>query len=185
MTRRRLLLDMDEVLVDFIQGACEAHGVTRKYLETRRPFGAWSIQGPLGLNEDQFWVPINAMGAKFWEDLNSLPWADELLAVAEKLFPSEWYLCSAPSKCIHSYTGKVTWIKNKLGTDFDRFFISPHKELLAGPGKILLDDRESNVRAFRENRGLGVVFPSKGNSFYYSANDPMPTVTAELEACVR
>lgn len=171
-----LLLDMDEVLVDFVGGACRVHGTTREEIESFWPEGHWSVVEPIGaskgivLTEDRFWETIHKAGRDFWINLEPLPWLSELLKLVNG---RSWYIVSAPSRCPSSYDGKVQWLKNYFGARFDRFIISPHKYLLAKPGVMLVDDREKNVDEFIRHGGIGAVFPARSNSRYEWASNPL------------
>lgn len=173
-----VLIDMDEVLVDFIGGACRIHGVAREAMETARK--DWDICEPLGhvkrgrgLSLDEFWEPIHAGGVEFWERLDKLPWFEEVIGWAENEF-SNWFIISAPSKETNSYTGKVKWLKREFGRDFDRFFLTPHKEMLTcGENCILLDDKPDNIDKFVNHGGYGILFPSPGNRLREFADRPM------------
>jgi len=179
-----LLLDMDEVLVDFDSGACEAHGITSQQMNHYRHPGQWSLIEPIGraktagmsaLTLDEFWQPIHDAGAGFWENLNKLPWYDEVVGWAEINF-EEWYIVSSPSRETCSYTGKVNWLKREFGSQFDRFFLTPYKELLATPNRILLDDREDNISEFEKHGGQGMLFPTRGGRLHQWADSPMSNI---------
>ena len=202
-----LLVDMDEVLCDFISGACKANEVSRQELEARRIPGEWAIhnlvnelrrerlctgfdweiQAPL----DQFWSPITEQGEDFWVNLEPLPWANTLitfigdLCYCGLLKHKNWHVVTAPSKCPSSYSGKVKWLKNFFGSEFDRFCITPHKHIFAKPDAILIDDREENITAFEKNGGIGVLFPSRGNLLHLCADNPIPHVLGQLQQILK
>ena len=136
-----IFLDLDEVLADFVGSALKIHGISREELETHREPGRWDITKPLGLSDDEFWEPIHAAGSGFWSGLDPLPWADELVGLVEET-GVPWHVVTSPSRCPTCYDGKVRWLKDFFGADFDRFIISPHKEIYAGPGRVILDDRD-------------------------------------------
>jgi len=177
----RILLDMDEVITDFTQGALILHGFSVEDLEKVRTPGSWDINTPLGLTPGQFWRPINEAGEQFWTDLEPLPWAHEVVDIVESLFPEEWYIASSPSWQIDSRTGKIKWLQNFFGKQFDRFVLTPHKHLMAHSGSVLIDDRDYNVEKFREAGGHSIVFPTRGNSLHLKSQDPMTHLITELE----
>lgn len=194
MKKWTLLLDMDEVICDFIGGACRIHGVTREQFEAVRKPGEWAMNEPLEalkrlsgpISQTEFWKPIHEAGAAFWRGLHSLPWAEEIyvwlhhrgLQLGDDF---EWHLISAPSIHPSSYEGKVHWIKKRFGGDFTRFALTPHKELFARPNTVLVDDREENLSKFREAGGKGIIFPSRGNSLHALSADPVSFVLPQLE----
>jgi len=179
MAKLTILIDMDQVLVDFTGGVCRMYGICAERLdyhrETKRE---WEILKPLeatlrengkiahhkpyGLN--QFWADIHAEGQNFWTSLEPLPHFTELLdLVTNHPITEEWHVASSPSRESSSYSGKVAWLKSKLGNDFDRFVLTPHKHLFAGAGRLLIDDRPSNLTKFCDKGGIGILFPSEGS----------------------
>lgn len=175
----RILLDMDEVLVDFVGGALRAHGWSRYDFYKRHTPGSWAIERTMGLTAKQLWEPINAAGEQFWLDLEPLLWASDVVELVES-FTADWHVISSPSRCPTSYTGKVVWLKRYFGTDFDRFALTPHKQIFANPSAVLIDDRDSNRDEFIAAGGRAITFPSLHNRLYREP-DPVNYVTRELE----
>ncbi len=174
----RILLDLDEVLTDFVGGSCRSFRVDKaKVLENWTP-GEWSCVEPIAkakgfrLTDEFFWAVIHQQGEAFWENLEPLPWAAQVLDLVKSL-TDDWHIISAPSLCPTSYGGKVKWLKKYFGKDFDRFAITPHKHIFAGKGTLLIDDRESNVTDFIAAGGDALVFPRLHNSLYTLRNDPV------------
>ena len=182
-----VFLDMDEVLTDFVGGACVAHYTTVAELDFVRKPGIWSIVEPLGtirkipgFTNDDFWEQIHCYGEIFWLRLAALPWARELTGLLDDLYPQRWYIVSAPSRCPTSYSGKVKWLKRFFRQDFDRFLLTPHKHLFAKPGTLLIDDRELNLLKFEEAGGKGLLFPNMGNNLHAQRHNPLEYVRQHL-----
>lgn len=181
-----ILLDMDEVLVDFIGGACQVFDITRQQLEEARPNNQWDIVSVIGcciqtnLTIEAFWEEIHGYGKDFWIDLKPLPWAEELMSLIRETTDS-WYIVSAPSNCHSSYTGKIKWLKNYFGKEFDKFVLTPHKHLLAKSDRLLIDDRLENVCGFLHNGGNALLFASTGNKLYPYADDPVRHLSDSLD----
>ena len=175
-----VLLDMDEVLADFVGGALAVHGWTRKQLEAVWPAGRWSIVEPMGLTEREFWLPINATGSAFWSNLAQTPWFHGLVEDVSLIAP-EWYVVTTPSLDPRSCVGKTHWLRRNLGTLFDRFTFTAHKHLLARPDAVLIDDRQETVERFVAHGGQGILFPSRHNSLWCRAADPVGYVTQQLK----
>jgi 5'(3')-deoxyribonucleotidase len=171
MHLKRILVDMDEVLCDFVSGAAEIHGWTRDELFAVWPPGVWSMQSAMKLSEEDFWKPITANDKYFWESLKPLPWAHQLVADINEIC-DDWHVVTSPSLSDSSYTGKVKWLKNFFGPRFTRFCITPHKYLFAQPGVLLIDDNESNVNNFIYHGGDGLVFPRR-NNLLHKITDPV------------
>lgn len=176
-----VFLDLDEVLADFTGAALAVHGWTRERLEASRVPGTWDIDKPMGMTADEFWKPIHEMGESFWQTIHMLPWAREVLDLVDGL---DWYIVTSPSHCITSYVGKLRWLHEHLNSVTDhRCLLTPHKYFLATyPGAVLIDDRESSVERFDYAGGVGILFPSPGNSLYEMANDPVPYLKEKLDA---
>ena len=184
----RILLDLDGVLADFDKGACYAHGISpQKMIELRTP-GDWYLPTVFAkckqqsvMSVEEFWQPITRGGAEFWVNLKEFSWHRELVLFISSLKNTEdFHIITAPSQCPTSYTGKVRWIKKQYGAGFDRFAITPHKEIFAQPGVLLIDDREENINKFVAAGGEGLIFPSQGNSLHLFADDPMTYVRKML-----
>lgn len=173
------LVDMDEVLVDFVGGALEAHGWSLGQLEAERPTGQWSIPEVMGLGLEEFWFPIHVQGAAFWENLQVHPWIHELIDLVEAT-SDEWYIVTSPSELTSSYVGKLNWLKGFFGDDWDRGIITRHKHLLANAHTTLIDDREENIVKFTEAGGKGLLFPTMGGSLHPFAHDPIQYLTPVL-----
>lgn len=183
-----ILLDADGVLFDFDTGSARVHGVRPKMLQDHRTPGVWDTKEPLGtlvlgrpFSTEEFWRPITSQKEEFWENLDPLPWWKELIQLVEK-YTTNWHIVSAPSRCPTSYNGKVRAFKRLFGQDFDRFLLTPHKELLARPNSLLIDDRESNVEKFVLAGGLGLTFASLGNSLHAFRDDPISHLSDSLRS---
>lgn len=183
---KRILLDMDEVLVDFERGACKEFGVDYdRFQEVRQP-GTWEmldalsqlLKRPIDLAE--FWAVIDLGGAKFWTELQETRHAKTVEMLALQFCDEPFHLISSPSYHPASYDGKVHWIKRNYGWTFNRFALTPHKEIFAQPGVVLIDDRPENVRKFTAAGGHGILFPTRGNCLYDLANDPVKYVEEQL-----
>lgn len=186
MKNFRILVDLDEVLTDFVGAAAEVHRVDRLELEALRRENGWGMELPLSIllrrdiDVNEFWEPINYQGSIFWETLYPLPWFNEVINLVTSL-TDDWFIVTGPSNCPTSYDGKVKYMKRVFGSTFDRFIISPHKHLLAKPGVMLIDDREENVEKFVAAGGDGIVFPSNGNKLHRFATNPVPYVASILK----
>lgn len=161
----RILVDLDDVLADFVGSALRIHGRTPVELAGMPP-QSWSIVQPLGLTEQTFWRPIDIAGEDFWADLPLLPHGLELVECVEQFNP-EWYLVTAPSQHPSSLAGKCRWIKKVFGNSFDRFVFTQHKHLLANSETVLIDDRAQSVSRFIQCGGRGIIFPTPYNKEPY------------------
>jgi 5'(3')-deoxyribonucleotidase len=186
VSKPRILLDLDGVIVDYDKAACKAHGLTVEAVNKHRYMGEWSLVRPLGIalgiehfTIDAFWEPIHALGPEFWQGLELLDHARELLALVDE-YASEWYIVTSPCGRTNSYVGKYKWIKNFFGQQFKNFEITSHKFLMANPTTILIDDHDEGINKFHEAGGLAIVFPRAWNSQHYYADNPLNYVKGGL-----
>jgi 5'(3')-deoxyribonucleotidase len=182
----RILLDMDDVLVDFSGAAARLWGETKARLEEFWEPGHWdmrpALSAALGLDHvmsmNDFWYPLNN-NAQFWEGLEWTPWAKELIELTEKL-TTDWWVVTAPSMCESSYVGKLRWLRRHFGGGFRRYIPIVDKDLLANPTTCLVDDRDSNIKAFNEAKGKGVLLPRLHNSLHQKREVPLAHVRFAL-----
>lgn len=173
-----LYLDMDEVLTDFIGGACEVHGLSREYVEEKRKPNQYPMEEILELTPDQFWEPITECGVEFWVNLKPLPHFEELISRVRYNWEKrgrDWFIVTAPSRCPYSYAGKVLWLKAHIHPHFDRIIPTRYKYKLSKPGTVLLDDHILNCFNFVKvaSPGEAVLFPHVGNKLKEYADKPL------------
>lgn len=179
MTNRpTIFLDIDGVLADFVGGVCQLYGRNRSDVIQAMEPGNWDgLPDALGTTEDEMWRRIDSAGSDFWAGLPLLPWARTLAKECEAI--ADVYLATTPSRYPGSLSGKLRWIK-AFGTHERRYVMTPHKHLLAGPKRLLIDDKDRNVKEFWDAGGQAVLFPSKWNSVHELAGDPLQYVLNHL-----
>lgn len=189
MTKVRILLDLDEVLVDFIGGAIGLHGSSLEEVLPHWPPGYWSVVPALGkalsreLTDEDFWRPITDKGREFWLGLLTHPWAEELLSWVKSV-TDDWHIVTSPSRCPTSHDGKIRWAKNYFGPNFDRICPYRYKEVFARHDAILIDDSDANVKKFRDAGGKAIVFPRHNNSLHRFKGEPLKWVKQAMSACI-
>ncbi|MEM1297110.1 MAG: hypothetical protein AAGH89_17220 [Verrucomicrobiota bacterium] len=178
-TIQHLFLDLDGVFADFTRAALRLHD-EEHYLESW-PTGERDISKVLGISKTAFWKKIDRAGTEFWESLEPYPWFEELIDVARNTAP--FALLTAPSLSPDSLAGKAAWIDRHFpkieGRKFRNFLITSQKHLLAGPGRVLIDDSASMVSAFRRAGGNAILFPQIWND-NHAIENKIDFVRAEL-----
>jgi 5'(3')-deoxyribonucleotidase len=177
-----LLVDMDEVLTDFVGGCLDMYGRSPKWFEANHQPGVWSIVQTLGVTDSELWRDINALGTRFWLGLRPTPWAYELRGFLHQFPRNSWYVVSSPGHGEAAHSGKRQWLRKFFYSDFRNFIFTSDKWLLAKPGRVLIDDRESSIEVFREHDGHGIVFPSLLNSLYEHRGNPLMYVKGQIHA---
>jgi FMN phosphatase YigB (HAD superfamily) len=188
----RILLDMDEVLCDFTGGACAVWEVDPEDVRRR---AEWDLLPRLNnvlvadgrrakdapaLTREEFWAPILFRGEAFWRELPPLPWALSVWSLVRGV-TDDWHVVSAPQPNPACYAGKVAWLKAWFGPDFDRFALTPHKHIFAGPDAVLVDDSSANCEAFRAAGGRAVLFPAPHNHLRTHAHCPADYLATVLK----
>ena len=124
------------------------------------------------------WRRIDEAGPRFWSGLSPTPWADELVSLARAA--GSCAIATSPSASPDSTAGKLRWMQQRFGKRFRDFVITPHKHLLAGPGRLLIDDSPKHIDAFRAAGGEALLFPTWENGQRQPGVDPMDMVRATL-----
>ena len=166
---------MDGVLCDFTGGCCKIFNI--------QPWDIvnYSFEKYLGITEEDFWKRIDDT-KNFWETLEPTPWFQDLMSVIKAL-DVEWYIASAPCLSPKSAAGKMVWMQERFGREFDRYFFTPHKSLLAAKNRILIDDRDKNIDDWNDAGGYGIVMPQPWNRLrdWFFLGDGMDYVESALE----
>jgi len=152
-----IFLDMDGVLCDFVSAAMRVHG--REFVASEWPKGEWDIAKVLGISVGEFWRKINNTDG-FWVMLDRYPWSSSLYL--ELWAMDKVVIATAPSRCPSSYSGKRIWL-DKRSIDSHVMFGSS-KHLMAAPGRILIDDGQHNIDAWKAAGGQAILFPQPWNN---------------------
>lgn len=165
------LLDMDGVIVDFIGYLIGKFGGDKNILINSKKY---PLPFPL-----EYYVPEHNKNRVYtdwkiedWVSMKKLPWADDLIQYLELTFGKEnIYFCSDPGVPSTpwfeiSAIGKGKWIKNNYPDYTNRLILTRNKEALAAPEKLLLDDTETVLASFINNKGVAILVPNYWNTGY-------------------
>lgn len=162
-----VFLDMDGVLADFQGAACKAHNklppAELAASGTWKP-GDWDMPTVFGMNKEKFWRKIDE-APDFWAGLPALRDIKALFDLAQQLAPVARIL-TTPHGHASSYSGKWDWRQHHIPPAIKLCMVesSADKALLARPGRLLIDDSDENVDAFRAAGGSAILFPQHWNS---------------------
>lgn len=173
-----VLFDLDGVLADFATGVAKLFGKPAPGPDQ----AGQELAVALGVPSSAIWQRIDAQGRRFWEELPATPEADELVALARER--AEIAIASSPSQDPASAAGKLRWIQQRFGRRFRDFHITPRKDLLAAPGRLLVDDSTDHVTAFRAAGGTALLHPTWSNGGR-PATDPVAALRAALDELPR
>jgi 5'(3')-deoxyribonucleotidase len=152
---KKCLLDLDGVLVDFLEGVYKLHGKIEGDLVGH------DIHLKYGMSEAEFWDP---MGHDFWANLSFLPDGIAILEQVEHYFGvNNICVLTSPLRNPDSLSGKLEWIQTNLPKYRRSYLIGPRKEFCANETHILIDDFEHNVDRFRQHGGTAFLVPRPWN----------------------
>ncbi|MCK9570134.1 adenylyltransferase/cytidyltransferase family protein [Candidatus Pacearchaeota archaeon] len=168
------LVDLDGVLVDFVGAMAKALNVPYRPDQIR---GEYDVGKIFGLKTDLF----SLFGPDFWEACDWMRDGQAILqTVIRAVGEDHVWICSSPTHESSSPMGKLRWIEKHLDDRWARRYIfTPHKDLLAKPGTILVDDSDAVIDAFRKVGGQAVrvarpwncEWPIAGQALDYLAED--------------
>jgi hypothetical protein len=162
---KHIFLDMDGVIVDFDAGVRERYHAPWWYpTEWKIPYRQF------GTDFKTFWNDLDFPG--FWE---KLPWTEDgkqIVSLVEPYKPTI-LTCSALS-C--AAAGKLEWLRREYPDTLKdkRVLISAGhvtKAAVAGPGKVLIDDKNENIDEWEATGGMGILYPRPWNRL---ADHPYP-----------
>ena len=154
-----IFVDIDGVLADFVTAAFSVHG--KIYDPEAYPRKEWSISKVLGVSDREFWRRIDFAGESFWENLDLFPHGIEMLGMLSKY--DEICFATSPSSSPASYSGKRRWLQ-KMGFDLIPAMFGSKKHLMAGPGRILIDDSPHNCEQWQKHGGTAILFKQVWNT---------------------
>ena len=177
-----IYLDMDGVVSDAHQAFLKAMG--REDLIKDYPAGEFNVDKVAGVSLTTMWRKVAAAGRKLWSRMRKMPWADELYEKLKEI--GDVVFLTSPSQDPECLAGKLEWLQRfTKRKDFQDYIITARKELLAGPGTVLIDDRLENCEKFRKAGGEAILFPA---AWQGSSDDDvweaLPIVLAHAERLV-
>lgn len=158
-----VFVDMDGILTDYVTAICAAHSKPDPYLDPAN-YQKFDIEPIWGMSASEYWKPTKNMD--FWLNMRKTSYCHDILNIVESRFGRENVtILTSPTASGYCSGGKHEWLINNLPEYKRKFLIGPPKEKIAGPGKLLVDDRDTNVEKFAE-KGVGILFPRLWNKRY-------------------
>ena len=175
----KVFLDMDGVIADFLSGVSKAHNRPLPY-DRPEAMGVWDTEVLWGITAKEFWAPVDNLS--FWKGLDKTKEADALVDLLSFHY-GEKNICilTAPSKSPWCVPGKRWWIEKHFPQFKDRMIFASAKEFLAGPNKILVDDRTQNLKHFEAAGGTGILVPRLWNHGWPHADKAMARVISRVD----
>lgn len=155
-----IYLDMDGPLVNFNQSFLDLLVTNVKHDDLNQ----WDIWKCLGMTNQEMWDKINPHGCAWWRNLKPYPWAMDLYRDLLKL--DDVTILTNPSWSPHACKGKLEWLQDRFGLEFEDWIFTSKKEHLSRPGSVLIDDSPANCSKFvsvEDGGGSAVLFPLPWN----------------------
>ena len=168
MSKPIVYLDMDGVLVDFVGGAHKELGIPYDADNYPHPKGKYEMFPDLiaatnGRHTLDSFIS-SCYTIRLWEDLKWDRHGSNVLEIVES-YSDEVYLTSLPMKDPVAWLGKLRWIEKHLPQYLNKVILmTAHKQLLAKPNTILLDDSDKNVDQFTAAGGFAWLIPQPWNT---------------------
>jgi 5'(3')-deoxyribonucleotidase len=112
----------------------------------------------------------------FWENLPKLPWADDLVGLCLRLYEVHILTTPAVPECV---PGKMRWLDRWYPILSDGAIHTSEKYLLAGAGRVLVDDDPSHTSSFRRFGGAAVRVHNPGR-FPFATHVPIESVFLDI-----
>lgn len=174
---KKILLDMDNVLVDFESGLEKLLGCKRQVL------AEYDIQKSHKLCDNKFW---NKIDLDFWCNLKPTACFNELVALDDTyvtyvVSSPGYYRPTASTWYMNAVEGKLHWLCEYMPwiVQDNRYFLTQNKAAFASPDTVLIDDAIGNCSKFITSGGHAILYPGPMNILHMV--DPMKHVMTELE----
>jgi 5'(3')-deoxyribonucleotidase len=165
MPNKKILLDMDGLLTNWLEGVLKAHGRPDPF-DNPENIGKFDVDKMWGMTPDEFWLPLN--NPSFWENLAPSNEASLIVSAAYMAVgATNVAICSSPSRGEGCIDGKLRWIKKYFPSFLQngrRVIFAPCKEFCASPYRLLIDDYDKNVDLFAEEGGCAYLYPRPWNA---------------------
>lgn len=171
-----VLLDLDGVLVDFVQG-CFKH-----FDRTDIPYEsvAWNLESRFFPDKpaSHFW---STLGYDFWANLPWTPGGRYLLNQVVHIAGQENVLfCTSPCDTKGCAEGKIEWLKQNVPEMRKQYMITNQKHF-AAKGNILIDDHVPNCEKFIRFGGSAILYPQPWNGSVADMDFVIDTLTKKLK----
>jgi len=173
----QILLDMDGVLADFVGGICKLHN--RTCYDKPEHMGEFKMEKLWGMSKEEFWIPQDKQG--FWLGLEKTVEADDIVQLADETVGfKNIAIVTSPSNNIFCISEKKVWMKKYFPGLEKRMIFTNVKGFVAGPNRLLIDDKDKNVDEFNRAGGWGILLPRYWNRRWERAEEGLDVVIRNI-----
>ena len=192
----KIFLDMDGVLSNLVASVVDVFPIregAREFIDRwrRKNPGKYDLAPriheaipkdirPEEFSVDDLWKQIDQKGIDFWRDVDRYPWTDDLWRGCKAIAGDDVFISSSPTRSADCVAGKAAWLREEFSIGPNRYMLGSRKDLLAAPDRVLVDDAEKNVDAFRDAGGHAILFPGPWNSNHERIGVELAWTMAEL-----
>jgi hypothetical protein len=156
---KTIFLDVDGVIADFVGGVRRLYGMPDDWVPRR-----YDIAAELGVSWEMITKEI-AVSRWFWNELDVCADGAEFAAAVVDM--SEGFNVVPLTKPMHGcdsfYIERVDWLESNFNQLSYPIF-AHDKSPIAAPGKLLIDDCDENINAWRAAGGQAILWPRPWNS---------------------
>lgn len=156
LSKYKIYCDLDGVITDFNSRYQHFTGLTPEEMDKEliKQYGEKKAKYI-------FWDKVNDVGPKFWEEMEFMSDAHQLL---DFLKPYEFKFLSSPSRSATSKEGKINWVKKHFPNIELILRQANQKQEFSEPNSILIDDKPSNIEQWKAKGGIGILHKSASNT---------------------
>ncbi len=162
-----IFLDLDGCIANIGQAVANIYGI-KLTPESEVKYGNTLYKLMRLETKKEMWDVINAT-PDFWENIPPYSWCEALVDALQSIDEVQ-ILTLSPKADANASTGKVKWVDKHLREKKLRVNIVHDKYLLAGPGRVLIDDRNSHCKKFNKHGGKSILFAQPWNEGSYDAD---------------
>lgn len=145
MSRRRILIDADDVLADFMGAALKLINDTLGADYQRHQIDKWDIFDALGIPEQQFILDDAVINNRFCANIEPIPGAREMVDRLQHAFGNV-YVVTSPYDAPNWMNERQKWLEEHMGVPLDFQLHARAKHTVAGC--VLIDDKPQNLEAW-------------------------------------
>ena len=173
----RIILDMDEVLIDFNKPAHKLLGIPS--VPWPWPVGQFNLE----CYDEEFWANLTL---EWWRTRSWTHFGKELIDLCKAYVGLEnmWLATTMIEPCdLRDVIGKLFWIREECPELLDRLIFCTDKRIMGSTKSVLIDDYQKNIDEFRLAGGYGILVPACHNHMHRS--DPIKHVRRGLQNLIK
>jgi len=146
-----VFFDMDGVLTDIIHCFKQVFNLPKDWKST-----TYYVESQIGMTWEDFHQKLFEAGEDIWSNMKPIKKGVDLvkdLLKAEK----QVFILSSPMEGSLSASGKIKWIKKYTPELEGKYVLTHNKELLAAPGRIIVDDYGEHIWKWEKAGGKGLL----------------------------